>query len=114
MARSPLFSFVRRAMKMAQHAARPGVPGLDDLFEHRERRAEARMRQWPRREMLGASAFALGGLGIAGCRGPQTSNSQPGSTPAPSGGPRVAIVGGGVAGLNCALPLQKAGIASTI
>jgi len=100
-------------MKMAQHSARPGTPGLDDLFERRERRAEARMRQWPRREMLGTSALALTG-GLVGCQAPPSSTSAPASSAAPSGAPRVAIVGGGVAGLNCAHHLKKAGIASTI
>ena len=120
MARSPLFGFVRRAMTMARHAAQPGAPSLDDLFERAERRAEARARTWSRREMLGTTALAAGGLWIAGCQSPQppASSAPPGgSAPAPSAtpsGPRVAIVGGGVAGLNCAHHLKKAGITATI
>jgi monoamine oxidase len=113
MARTPLFGFVRRAMKMAQHAARPGAPSLDHLFERAERRAEQRL--WKRREMLGVSGLALtsGGLWLAGCKAPGQPAAAPG-TKAPSGGPRVAIVGGGVAGLNCANHLKKVGIASTV
>jgi len=113
MARSPLFGLVRRAMKIAASAEATGTP-IDELFERAERRA------WSRREMLGTSLLTAGGLWIAGCNSsPQPAPPSQAATPsAPAGaaptGPRVAIVGGGVAGLNCAYQLKRGGIRATV
>jgi monoamine oxidase len=71
-----------------------------------------------RRRFMRDSALATAGLAItAGCSTPAppaATNATPGA-PAPSrSGPRIAIVGGGMAGLNTAYKLQKAGLNSTI
>ncbi len=120
MARSPLFGFLRRAMTKAAVSARPGAAPLDELFERAERQHEARARQWSRREMLGASAVAIGSgsLWLAGCNSAPPASAPPAARPpattASPTGPRIAIVGGGVAGMNCAYHLKKAGLAATI
>ena len=72
-----------------------------------------------RRRFVRDSALATAGLAItAGCStpAPPAANVTPGAPAQPSrgGGPRIAIVGGGMAGLNTAYKLQKAGLNSTI
>ena len=60
--------------------------------------------------------MATAGLAIAGCRQaapPAPTNTTPG-LPAAAGNARIAIVGGGMAGLNTAYKLQKAGLRATI
>jgi monoamine oxidase len=109
MARSPLFHSLRRAYRAAATAARrrPGGPPLDEFLE----------RLLSRRSFLGTSAAVLA---TAGCGQGQTAQP-PASTgtispPAPtaSGGPRIAIVGAGVAGLNAAYRLKQAGLSATV
>ena len=110
MARSPLFGAVRRAMNLAALSLRPGAPPLDVLFEQRERRAESRAREWSRREVLSASALAAAAAStswLAACGAREAGKQSPAA-------PRIAIVGAGVAGLNCAYTLKKAGLTATI
>jgi monoamine oxidase len=107
--RSPLFDSLRQALRVAALAARerPGVPPIDELIDI----------ALTRRRFLRDSAVATAGLAFAaGCR---QGGSPPGSAPPPAGpsapgGVRIAIVGGGMAGLNCAYKLQKAGLQATI
>jgi monoamine oxidase len=97
-------------MRLAALAARerPGVPPIDELIELAR----------TRRQFIRDSLAATAGLVVtAGCgRG----DPAPGSTPPPAaapqvpGGVRIAIVGGGIAGLNAAYKLQKAGLSATI
>jgi monoamine oxidase len=98
MARTPLFSLVRRSLRLAARASRPGSLPLDDLLDERFNPS--------RRIFLKASA-AAGALMTA----PDlfTAFAQSGSTR-----PRTAVVGAGVAGLNCAYKLQKAGVPVTV
>ena len=114
--RTPLFDALRRAVRLAGHARRPGAPPLDELVVmDREARLERRRcregRTAPfvldRRSFLktvgaGAAGFALGPT-LWGCA----------STRMPAGA-RVVIVGGGMAGLNAAFHLKEAGVAATI
>jgi monoamine oxidase len=105
-----LFDSLRRAMRLAAFAARqrPGAPPLDELIDMAR----------TRRRFLRDSAMATAGLAIAGCRPaapPASTNASPGTAAmTPAGAPRIAIVGGGMAGLNTAYKLQKAGLRATI
>jgi len=115
LARSPLFESLRQALRIAAVAARerPGAPPVDELIEMALTR-----RRFMRDSALGAAGFALLG---AGCSrpGPPAANATPGApgapaVPAGSRDARVVIVGGGMAGLNTAYKLQKAGLKATI
>ena len=110
MSRSPLFDSLRLALRIAAVAARekPGAPPVDELIEMAV----------TRRRFLRDSALAGAGLALgAGCSRPATPSTN--STPAAplvgrSGDPRIVIVGGGMAGLNTAYKLQKAGLRASI
>ena len=108
MSRSPLFDSLRQALRIAALAAReqPGAPPIDELIDMAR----------TRRRFIRESAMATAGFAIAGCRTqtpPAATNTTPGA-PAPAGSARIAIVGGGMAGLNTAYKLQKAGLRATI
>jgi monoamine oxidase len=107
--RSPLFDSLRQALRIAALAARdrPDAPPIDELIDMAR----------TRRRFMRDSALATAGLAIsAGCStpAPPATNATPTAPAATRGGPRIAIVGGGMAGLNTAYKLQKAGLASTI
>ena len=104
MAKTPLLRSIQRILAEHRAARALGLP----VHGLREQRAEAREKE--RREggplvsrrklLLGAGAGALT-LGL-----PRPARA--------SGGPRVAIIGGGIAGLSCALKLADKHIASTV
>src|SRR5690606_21768427 len=115
-ARTPLFDALRRAARLAGAARRPGAPPLDELVARDREARLARRREraehpsplvLDRRRFLKLAGAGAAGLALApslwGCA----------STRVPSGA-RIAVVGGGMAGLNAAYTLKKAGIAATI
>jgi len=101
--RTPLLSALRRALSDVIQADRRGVP-TDVIREERQRaheeRASARAARIGRRALLGGTVAAAGTLALAG-RARATGG----------GGPDVAIVGAGMAGMACAHYLDKFGIA---
>jgi monoamine oxidase len=99
MARSPL---MRSLQHLARDHAQAGRLGID-VGELRQREAEAVM---TRRDVLARGA-ALGAFALAG---PGVFARRAGATAAP----RIAVVGGGIAGLSCALALQDAGVACDV
>ncbi len=109
MARSPLFDSLRRALRIAALAARqqPNGPPIDELLDMAR----------TRRRFIRDSAFATAGLALgAGCSSsssPTSSNATP-AAPGASRDARIAIVGGGMAGLNTAYKLQKAGLRASV
>jgi monoamine oxidase len=103
-ARSPLFAALRRAVRLAGAADAPGAPPLDELIGERDERMT-------RRRFLQASAAvatAIGAQAVTGGLGPVVwgAEARPGT--------RVVIVGAGIAGLNAAYHLRKAGIRATV
>ncbi len=112
MAHTPLVNSLRRAFRLAALSARggPKTPPLDELVEM----------AYSRRRFLRDSA-ALSALTLAaGCKGTAPAPAAPATggpaaaSPSGSGAPKIAIVGGGVAGLNAAYKLQKAGLTAKI
>jgi monoamine oxidase len=90
-------------MRLAQIANAPDAPPVDELLEMRDERLT-------RRRFLQASAAALAVAGAHGIAGPLAPLFGAETRP----GLRVAIVGGGVAGLNAAYRLRKAGVRATV
>lgn len=90
--KSPLTAGVREAEAARREAVARGIP-LDEVTGERAERAQkgstARRERLSRRDILG---LAIGGAGLA--LGPRRA--------AAAGGPRVVIVGAGLAGLRCA------------
>jgi monoamine oxidase len=101
-------------MRIAAIAARenPTLPPIDELIDMAR----------SRRRFIRDASLATAGLVITGCSKPapappqQQSGGTPSPAPAPSNprGVRIAIVGAGVAGLNTAYKLQKAGLTAKI
>ena len=114
MSRSPLFGSLRRAMRVAAVAARarPGALPVDEWIEL----------ALTRRRFLRDSTLATAGLvlGTACNRASAPPTKATAPTPVapvvPEGARdvRIAIVGAGMAGLNTAYKLQKAGLAASI
>ena len=99
MARTPLLRTIQRLYRDFAEAERSGRP-VEEVQE--QRRAG-----WTRRDFVKAGGAAIGAAAL--------------STPVPAlarkvfaAGPRIAIVGGGIAGLNAALTLSDAGYATTV
>jgi monoamine oxidase len=107
-ARTPLIASLQRAYRLAALSARrgPGTPPLDELVDI------AYSRRLFLRQSVGATAALA-----AGCGAPSPAPAPPaGASPGASGptAPRIAIVGAGVAGLNAAYKLQKAGLTAKV
>lgn len=99
-ARSPLFGEVRRALRLAAAASRPGSPPVEELVEQA---AAARL---SRRDVLRAGVAAAAGGALLNQEAEAASNIIL--------NPRVVIVGGGIAGLNAAYRLRSRGIRAQI
>ncbi len=112
-ARTPLFRALRRATRLAGTAGRPDTPPLDELLDlDREARLARRASDAGGFALDRRRFLKLAGAGAAGAvLGPTLWGCR---TVSQAGGQRVAIVGGGMAGLNAAYRLRKAGLDATI
>ena len=100
MARTPLLRALERLAEEHRTAERIGIPPA----ELRGQRAEA---EYSRGEFLKRAGVA--GAGFAVIPGTRRLVRKPADT-----APRIAVVGGGIAGLNAALTLADKGFGSTI
>lgn len=111
MAHTPLVNSLRRAFRLAALSARggPHTPPLDELVEM------AYSRRRFLRDTAALSAVTLAaGCGTAPAPPAPTTGGLAPAPPAGSGSPKIAIVGAGVAGLNAAYKLQKAGLTAKV
>jgi monoamine oxidase len=102
MARTPIFAFVRRAMAIAAQSSRPGNPPAEEWVELLSASAAAE-RESRRAFLRTTAAAAAGGVLLAPDLFSAFASEQ-------AIGPKTAVVGAGVAGLNCAWKLRKAGV----
>ena len=101
MPRSRLLSIIQRIAKDRQIAAHKNV-SLETVAEWRAEEAGQRRRSgFTRREILAGGAAAAATMMLPRCSRAATQ-------------PTIAIVGGGIAGLSCALQLADNGLASTV
>ena len=107
-ARTPLFDALRRAARLAASSAAGGPPP-DEAVEIARARAAARTAaQLDRRAFLGVAGAGLAGLAL----GPTLAGCAPAARLRSDA--RVVIVGGGMAGLNAAYRMQRAGLRATV
>lgn len=99
MAHSPMY---RRFLRILQQANRKNLEAQGQPMPISK--AEA---GWSRRRFMGAMA-AAGGAGLAAGTLPHTVRALTGS------GPRIAVIGGGIAGLSAAYRLRQAGYSATV
>ena len=98
MSRTPLLNTIRQLARDLRASRRTGIPP-GELRELREERAAAAI---SRRKLLAGAAVGAAALALP--------------KPARASGhqPSIAIVGGGIAGLTCALTLRDRGLSSTV
>lgn len=99
MSRTPLFSLVRRSLQLAAYAAKSETLPADEVID---RALEGELPGVSRRQFFRTAAAA--GI-VAATPDLFTAFGQTGGLK-----PRTAIVGAGIAGLNCAYKLRKAGV----
>ena len=100
MARSPLFSSIKRALGLAKISQDHGIP-VDQVEEWV---AEKRAHSISRREFFGKAAAAGAGFALMGMAAPTSRMAQKGSQL------RIAIIGAGMAGLRAAHYLKQYGL----
>src|SRR5262245_22449107 len=101
MGRTPLFRRVRRALALARGANSSSMPTREYVDRFFSERAQSR-RQFLR---AGATLSTLASFPSLACSAKH---------PEPSGGPRIAIVGAGIAGLTAAYRLGQAGLGTKV
>jgi monoamine oxidase len=108
-AHTPLAAALRRAFRIALASTRRNAPPLDEMIDMARVAAphNPSRRRFVQGALIGGAALAAGGL-LEAC-----AKSDNPTTPTKTQ-PRIAIVGGGIAGLNCAWKLKLAGLTATV
>jgi monoamine oxidase len=106
MARTALTSLLQRIHAAHAQAEQTGLP-VDAVFE------DQRLRRLSRTEFL-AGAAGVGATLAAGCASHPAQTVAESTAAASPGGPRIVIVGGGLAGVSCAYRLSQAGVPFTL
>jgi monoamine oxidase len=101
--RTPLFATLKRVLHLAQIANQKSTPPIDELIEI------AHTQRWTRRRFLKTSVVGAA-MTFIGSRLPSVAFAGQNKATAP----KIVIVGAGIAGLNAAYTLKKAGIHAEI
>lgn len=107
MARTALFGLLQRSFRKARLIESGDAAYLSDLLNAAVQPDELSRRRFLK-QAAGAAAVAGASTMLPGCR-----STQPKIVPK-STAPRIAIVGGGMAGLNAAYTLKKSGLPATV
>lgn len=110
--RTPLISSLRKAFRLAVIAKQKGITDpaeIAGMYEHNESR-----RRFVRQAALGSLALGSVSTLLSGCAKIEDDITAGNALARKRRDPKIAIIGGGMAGLNCAYQLQKANISSTI
>jgi monoamine oxidase len=110
--RTPLISSLRKAFRLAVIAKKKGITDpkeIADIYEHNESR-----RRFIRQAALGSIALTSASSLLTGCSKIEDDIAAGNIAAKKTNNLKIAIIGGGMAGLNCAYQLAKAGIGSTI
>ncbi len=113
--KSPLLRLIRKAFAISQVSKEPGAPDVDELIKQVDRARS----EYNRRRFIGdiSKAAMFSGLAamLPGCTKDDLLSQEDDSPERnPGQQPSIAIIGAGLAGLNCAYQLKKRGITSTI
>ena len=114
--KSPLLKAIRKAFVLSEVNKQPSSPGIEALHNQ----IENARKEYNRRKFIGdvSKVTLFAGLSslLPGCVKDLVINQQEDFFSAKPGSPQpvIAIVGGGLAGLNCAYQLKKRGITATI
>lgn len=115
-ARTPMLRSLQKAFRAAMLSAVSGSVPADEISHILEDKSRYSRRYFLR--MLGQAGIITGaGSVLAACHKEQVMPIVPTKEDArarKAAGPSIAIVGGGIAGLNCAYQLKKAGLTSTV
>lgn len=113
--RTPLINSLRKAFRLAVVAQHRGITDPNEIaamYEHSEGR-----RRFLKQAALGSIALGSASTILSGCEKVVDETITDSGSNLRKGfkkDPKIAIIGAGMAGLNCAYQLKKAGIASTI
>lgn len=110
--RTPLLKNLRKAFRLAVLSSKPGSPSPKEIAEMYE--YDQSRRKFLRQAALGSLAVGVIPSLLTGCEKPELDEANATTAMRKTNNLKIAIVGGGMAGLNCAYQLKKAGFDSTI
>ncbi len=99
---TPLFATLRRIMRLASLANQPHAAPVDELLEMHAAQRRAFLKAGVGAAGVWVTAGLMSSAGLTACSNPRRD------------GPRVVIVGAGIAGLNAAYVLKKAGVRADV
>lgn len=112
MPKSPLFRALQKAFRLARLSEKPGMPPADEIagwLEQQRQQPDGWTRRRFIRRALQTGAILSASQMLPGCLPNPNSKREKPNLPN-TGGPRIAIVGAGIAGLHAGYLLKKGGL----